>query len=129
MSARQEYFIVARSFAAPFVSDNSTGFAQGSSPESAMEAFARTYSHPAGLYAAEVYTNANAYHKGEKPLAQWLCHHEQAKQRLTNGLGSYSYLGHAPGSFEINGTAHTIDDPKAGSIVVKSKGSRMGEKR
>lgn len=117
MSEQTEYFIVAKSFAAPFVSDDSTGFLSAASPAEALTAFAAKYSHPAGLYAAVAYTSADAYHKGEKPLAQWLCNHEQAKRRLTKGKDAYSYLGHAPGSFEINGKAHTVEYPKHGSVV------------
>jgi hypothetical protein len=117
MMAKREYFIVAHSFAAPFVSDESTGFVWERSAALALMEFAKTYRHPAGLYAAAVYLSADAYHKDAKPLAQWLCNHEQAKRRLTAGMSGYGYLGHAPGSFEINGTAHTIEDPKGGSVV------------
>lgn len=114
----REYFIVANSFAAPFVSDQSTGFQTALSPASALVDFAARYPHPWGLYAAEAYQSAEAYHKGEKPLAQWLCYHEQAKRRLTAGsAGGYSHLGHAPGSFEIDGKAHTVKNPKKGSVV------------
>jgi hypothetical protein len=113
-----EYFIVANSFAAPFVSDQSTGFASADSPAEALRRFAGAYRHPAGLYAAVAYTSAEAYHKGQKPLAQWLCNHEQAKRRLSaDSKGGYSYLGHGPGSFEINGKAHTVEHPKQGSVV------------
>lgn len=112
-----EYFIVANSFAAPFVSDDSTGFVTALTAADALVDFARTYSHPAGLYAAAAYASATAYHKHEKPLAQWLCNHEQAKRRLTADLPGYSYLGHAPGLFEINHKAHTIENPKQGSVI------------
>ena len=113
----REFFIVANSFSAPFVSDQSTEFLFHDSPETALECFASMYKHPAGLYAAECYESANAYHKGDKPLARWLCNHEAEKQRLTKDLGSYSYLGHGPGEFEINGVRHTVEDPKGGRIV------------
>lgn len=112
-----EFFIVANSFAAPFVSDQSIGFASGDSPASALESFAQTYRHPAGLYAAAVYRSAEAYHKGEKQLAYWLCNHELEKRRLTSGLHSYSYLSHGAGSFEIDGQTYTCDDPRNGSVT------------
>lgn len=114
-----EYFIFATSFAAPFVSDQSTGFASGLTPAGALMEFVKSYQHPAGLYAAMAYRSADAYHKGEPSLAQWLCNHEQAKRRLTAGLSGYGYLGHGPGSFEINGTTHTVQDPKQGSVVLR----------
>lgn len=112
-----EYFVRTMSFAAPFVSEPGDEFVEAEAPEAALEAVASRYSFPAGLYSAECYRDANAYHKGEKPLATWLCNHEQAKQRLTADQPSYSYLGHGPGDFEINGTRHTILNPKGGSVV------------
>lgn len=73
----QEFFIVAHSFAAPVVSDQSTGFATAITPGGALGSFAKAYRHPAGLYSARAYRSAEAYHKGEQPLAQWLCTHGQ----------------------------------------------------
>lgn len=70
--AKRQYFIVAQSGAAPLVSDESTGFVWGRSAALALVDFAGTYTHPAGLYAAAVYLNADAYHKGAKPLARWM---------------------------------------------------------
>jgi hypothetical protein len=114
----QEFFIVANSFAAPFFSDQSTGFHTADSAVSALAGFANAYRHPSGLYSAAAYASADAYHKGAKSLARWLCHHEQAKQRLSKGLPGYSYCSHGPGRFEINGHAHTVEDPKGGSVVL-----------
>jgi hypothetical protein len=68
-----EYFIVANSRAAPFVSDQSTHFVAGDNPHKAIAEFARNYSHPCGLFAAELYENANSYHKGERHLTAWYC--------------------------------------------------------
>jgi hypothetical protein len=113
----QEYFIVANSFAAPFFSDDSTAFVKAASPVEALRKFAANYKHPAGLYAAIAFASADAYHKREKPLAKWLSNHERAKIRATKDKGSYSYLGHGPGSFEVDGKAITVADPKAGDVV------------
>lgn len=117
MNEKREYFIVANSFAAPFFSDESTGFVRAESPEAALEQYAETYQHPCGLYAAVAYESADAYHKNERPLAKWLCNHEQQKQRLTEGKGSYSYLGNGPGDFKINGETYKVKNPKGGSVV------------
>lgn len=68
----REFFVVANSFAAPFVSDTSTRFVTAESPQAALEKFAGEYSHKCGLYAAECYESADAYHKRERPLAKWL---------------------------------------------------------
>ena len=67
-----EYFIKANSFAAPFFSDTSSCFATGDSPEDALLRFKEEYIHPCGLYAAFCYKDANAKHKGDKPLAKWV---------------------------------------------------------
>lgn len=112
-----EYFVVAKSFAAPFVSDTSESFTQGETPETALTAFAESYNHPAGLYAAALYADFNAYHKGDDPLARWLCNHEIEKRRITKPLGSYSYLGHGPGDFEIDRVRYKVENPKGGALV------------
>jgi len=114
----REFFITARSFAAPFFSDTSEGFIEGDSPADSLERWAKTYSHPCGLYAAGCYENADAFHKGSKPLAQWLSNHARAVQRATTGKSSYSYFSHGPGKFEINRELHKIADPKSGSVVI-----------
>lgn len=112
-----EFFIQAMSFAAPFVSDESSGFVEAESPQKALEKFAAEYTHPAGLYSANCYASADAYHKGEERLAQWLCNHEQAKQKATEGKGGYSYRGNGAGKFEIDGKEIEVENPKAGSVA------------
>lgn len=112
-----EYFIVANSFAAPFVSDQSTSFVEADSPTEALEKFAADYGHPAGLYAANCYASANDYHKNADPLAQWLSNHVLAEREAIADKKGYSYLGHGPGDFEINGERITIDDPKGGRVI------------
>lgn len=112
-----EFFIRANSFAAPFFSDESTGYIEARTPEDALLGYAESYSHPAGLYAALCYASADAMHKGEEPLARWLCNHEIAKRELTANLGAYSYLGDGPGRVRINDDWHTIQEPKAGRVV------------
>ena len=66
-----EYFIVANSYAAPFFSNTSHSFARGDTLYDVLDSFVAGY--PAKrLYAAAVYESADAYHKKEKVLAQWL---------------------------------------------------------
>lgn len=65
----KEYFVVANSNAAPFFSDESTHYVSADSPESALGKFMVSYTHPCGLYSANVYANADAYHKHTEPLA------------------------------------------------------------
>lgn len=112
-----EWFIHANSFAAPFVSDSSSGFVRADTAEQALEKFAAEYDHPCGLYAAAVYRSADDYYKNVDPLARWLCNHELERQRLTNDLGGYSMLGHGPGDFEINGERHKVENPKQGKVI------------
>jgi hypothetical protein len=112
-----EYYIVAQSFAAPFFSDTSTHWIVAECAEHAINKLRDQYKHPAGLFAALCYLDANAQSKGEKPLAKWLCNHEAEKERLTKDLGSYSYRGEGPGKFQIDGEWHTVENPKGGRFV------------
>lgn len=114
----QEFFITARSFAAPFVSDESDGYVEAETAGEALEKFAADYKHPCGLYAAEAWSSADHFHKsgGKDPLARWLSNHEQAKM-LAAGGQPHSYLGHGPGNFEVNGKRVTVEDPTGGSVV------------
>ena len=108
-----EYVIHANSFAAPFFSDTSTCFVEAESPKAALERFAAEYTHPCGLFSAVCHRSADAFHKGEKPLAQWQSNHVKAQKKATEGLGGYTYQGHAPGDFEIDGKR------KEGSVIVE----------
>lgn len=67
-----EYFIVANSNAAPFVSDTTTHFILAEDPAKAIGGLIAEYTHPMGLYAANVYQDANDYHKNKEPLLQYL---------------------------------------------------------
>ena len=111
------YFIQSNSFAAPIISDTATAFVEANSPSEALERYAARYSHPAGLYAASAYADANAYHEGAQPLARYLSNHELHKQRLTRDKPAYSYYGESPGKFEIDGESHCIENPKGGRVV------------
>jgi hypothetical protein len=113
-SVMPEFFVLTNSFAAPMFSDTDSQYVEAADPALALEHVAATYGHPAGLYSAACYANADGYHKGVLPLAQWLCNHEQEKQRRTAGQGSYSYFGHGPGDFEVNGEHGPALPPKAG---------------
>lgn len=108
-----EYFVVANSFAAPFVSDQSTHFIKGKDPKSALEEFAKKYDHPAGLYCAVIYSSSDDYHKGKKPLANWYSNH----LIKLKSLDVRSYCGHGPGNFDVNGERHIVENPKEGKVL------------
>ena len=112
-----EYFIQANSFAAPMVSDTSTSYIDAISPREALERFAAKYTHPCGLYSANCYRNADALHKGKKPLAQWLCNQQIAIEKETKDLGSYRMGSDGPGKVNINDKSIEIKDPKGGRVV------------
>ena len=113
-----EFFIVARSFAAPFVSDTSESFIDAETPKNALEKFAADYKHPCGLYFAACWASANDYHKSKDALAEWRSNHLRAMDRESaKTKGGYSYLGHGPGEFEIDGKHTKVADPKAGSVT------------
>jgi len=115
------YFVVANSFAAPFVSDTSTGFVRGHDPEAAMERFVAEYSHPAGLYSALLYRDANAYHSGDPPICRWICNHELAMRDAQKDLDGCLVRSNGPGSFEINGRAYSVENPTDGKIIKEEK--------
>jgi hypothetical protein len=117
VSKEKEFFVYSNSFAAPFFSDSDESFVKGKTAKEALNNYVKKYNHPCGLYAAQVYKDANAFHKGEKPLYTWLCNHEIEKLRVTKDKSSFSYLGHGPGAFEINGRRIIVDDPKGGKII------------
>lgn len=66
-----EYYIVANSFAAPFVSDTQKKFVVANNAKEALLFFMEDYKHPAGLYCAWAYRDANAEAKELRPLAKW----------------------------------------------------------
>ena len=113
----REFFVVANSFAAPFFSDISETFVKGPSPIKALEKFVKGYDHPAKLYAAMIYQDANAYHKKKKPIASWVCNHELKKMEVTKNLSSYSFRGEGPGVFSVDGVQYTVDDPYGGKVI------------
>lgn len=112
-----EWFVKTMSFAAPFFSDEGTRYVTAVSAADALEQVAATYSHPCGLFAAVAWPSADAMHKREEPSATWLSNHEIERKRLTQDKSCYSYLGHAPGDFEIDGVRHNVENPKAGRVV------------
>jgi hypothetical protein len=112
-----EYFIVANSFAAPFVSDRSEDFQEADSPEQALELFAARYRHPARLFAADCFASATDYHKHKPPLARWLCNREIALQDAVKGKASYVLQGVAPNRFKIGDELIVVDKPYEGKIV------------
>ena len=112
-----EFYIVANSFAAPWFSDQDSAFVKAWSPGGALRKFAASYTHPAGLYCANCYRDANAEAKGEQPLAEWHSNHLAGLLRVTKGTGGYSYFGRGPGDFDVDGKAVRIKNPKGGKVV------------
>jgi hypothetical protein len=113
----REFFIQARSFAAPFVSDESTRFVTAPDARAALERFAADYKHPAGLYAAAAYASADAFHKGADPIARWLCNKEQALREATKGKAAYSVYSPGQDLLEVDGEPVVVHDPRGGSVV------------
>lgn len=109
----KEFFIVANSFAAPFCSDTSTHFSTAFDGVKALEKFAKRYSHPAGLFSAAAYNSAEEYHKGAGAVAVWVCNLERESEKVTKGLGAYSYQGTENG-FIVNDVEYTVKNPREG---------------
>lgn len=113
------WFVKTESFAAPWFSDTGHEFVAAETASEALEIVAALYTHPCGLYAAAAWPSSDAMHKGEAPSATWMCNHEIERRRLTENLSSYSYLGRAPGDFEIDHVRHLIENPKQGRVFEK----------
>lgn len=111
-----EYFIVANSFAAPFCSDTSEHYIEATSPVDALNALERNYKHPAGLYAAAVYSSHKAYTQGEKPLARYESNQLHAINEATRGLSTYSIRTTSSNTFEADGVEHQVQNPKQGQV-------------
>jgi hypothetical protein len=112
-----DFYIKGNTFAAPFVSEPVADWITAETPEEALQRLSDLLKPIYGLYAAQCYKDANAASRNEKPLARWLSNHEIAKQKATEHLGAYSYLGEAPGRFRINDEWFDVDDPKGGRII------------
>ncbi len=112
-----EYFITARSFAglfSPFWSDTSERYVEANSPRDALEKFARDYSHPCGLYAAECWSSA-AFRK--KALCAWESNDLQAEKRATMGKGAFIRERRADGLYIDDQKVIVHGDPREGSVV------------
>jgi hypothetical protein len=112
-----EYFIRAASFAAPFVSDESTDYVEADTPEEALLAFVERYKHPMGLYSADAYASADAYYKDQPRLARWLCNKQRVLDEATSGKSAYSVYSPSADAVEVDGERIEIQDPKGGGIV------------
>ena len=112
----KEYFVVTNSFAAPFVSDTDEQYVKGKSPKDALKKIVQNYTHPCGLYAANLQKNADAKYKGEEPLVKWICNQALMIMNITKKKGSYSYDGLGLGKFKIDGETYVVENPKGGQF-------------
>lgn len=118
----KEYFVIANSFAAPFFSDTSESYIKGKNPLDAMNNFVKKYSHPCGLYSANLYASADDYHKNKKRLAFYLSNTVIEKERLTKGLSGYSFLHDHDEKgeyFKIDGEKHYIKSSTTGECFLE----------
>lgn len=112
-----KYFIDANSFGAPFFSDGLSKFVEGKDAEDAMNNFIKDYKHPAGLYSANLYEDANAFHEGHEPLLKYRSNKQLRIEELTADKKSgYSILT-GTDFVEIDNIRYTVDNPKEGRII------------
>ena len=71
MSTSKEFFVVTMSDPAPFCGDVDHCYRKGLTAEIVLERVKAKYDHPAGLHAVGVYKSADAWHRGNKPLAEF----------------------------------------------------------
>lgn len=76
-----EYFIVAHSFAAPFVSETTHEHVAAYNPVEALSRFRRDYDHFAGLHSATCYASEDAMLNGARPLIRYLADGRSAEGR------------------------------------------------
>lgn len=89
----KEYFFFANSNAAPFFSDESTGYIKGKNPEDALQKFRRRYKHPCGLFFAAIYESADAFHKRKKALVMWFSKRADMRTHgIKCGCGGQAHL-------------------------------------
>lgn len=115
-----EFFITARTFAAPIFSDSWDEYVVAEDAETALREFAaKAQEGYAGLYAAEVWASADDYHKRRDPLFRWLSNSAAAKEEAMKTAGGMQ--GHGPGSFTVfNGDEKrtiTVERPMEGRVV------------
>lgn len=108
-----EYFVVVNTFATPFISETYTKFIEGESPAQAL----LEYCEKVRPYSANVYWDANDYHKGKEPVARYLCNKEIAKQEAAKGLNSFTYESKHEDSFIMDGVEHFVNNPRDGRLV------------
>jgi hypothetical protein len=110
-----EYFVFANSFAAPFVSDNSTHFVEAETPLEGLRKFVAEYRHPAGLYFAALYLSSDEYHKSRDAHVTWTCNHELKLAELRK-KGASMFRVDGPGLLEVDGKKVTVANPKRGEF-------------
>lgn len=64
-----EYFVHAHTYAAPFVSNTIHNYAPGDTPQAALDFWVAGQHNT--IYAADLYTNADAFHRGHDPLCRF----------------------------------------------------------
>lgn len=66
-----EYFYKVRTFAAPFIGDELDGYIEAEDPTDAVNKVLAESTHPSGVFALDIYANADSFHKELAPLAIW----------------------------------------------------------
>ena len=111
-----EFYITARSNAAPFISDSSDAYIEAPTAREALEKFVDAYSHPCGLYAAEVWGGHKQYSLGGDPPHRYLSGKELARRKAIAGKSGYTSYSDGPAHLEIDGQEIHFD-PEAGQII------------
>lgn len=112
-----EFFISATTFAAPFVSDRIDTYEDAATPQEAVLTVVERHRDGIGIYAANAFASADAYHKKQSPLAQWRCNRERLIRNAIDAYGAISVASDWSDRVEINGELHTIDGPKEGGFI------------
>jgi hypothetical protein len=110
MPPPKDSFVVARTFAAPFVFETIERYVDGD-PRAAIEALVSQNRDGIGIFAADAWSTADDYYRDRSPLARW----RSNKALVIEGASSIYSEG--PDRVEIDGEWHEIDDPKLGRFI------------
>lgn len=114
--AMREYYVVMRSFAGSSPGHLSALAIEAADPESAITGAIADWNHPAGVYVAHCYEDANAVARGHKPIAMWASNSARKLCEVTRGLPLY-ITRVEEGGISVDGEYHPLKDPKGGSFL------------
>ena len=109
MTETKEFFINYVTFPAPFFGERGQEYQEADTAREALEIAAK------GMYRAEAYENADAFHKKQEPLARYMSNRALAESKA----GTLVFLGWEGKScvLEIDGVVTRVKNARQGTVV------------